>query len=91
MTRIRPRQESVLRTGPLPETADADHVTEGVDAVAFAAAPPECPEIFDRPPGAGAPPDRVTGPRWIGAQSCHVAAVVHGKGVGRVAAEAWQP
>ena len=41
--RIRPRQESVLSTGSLSETADADHVTEGVDAVAFAAAPPECP------------------------------------------------
>lgn len=35
--RIRPRQESVLRTGPLSETADADYVTEGVDAVAFTA------------------------------------------------------
>jgi hypothetical protein len=67
--RIRPRQESVLGTGPLPETADADYIAECVDAVAFAAAAPEYAEILDNPTGTRAPADRVTGPCWTRAQA----------------------
>src|SRR6187551_3431920 len=53
--RIRPRQEAMLRAGTLPETADADHVAERVDAVAFTATPAECAEIFDSPSVTGPP------------------------------------
>jgi hypothetical protein len=60
--RIRPRQEPVLGAGTLPGTADADHIPERVDAVAFAAAARKCPEIFGRPPGTRAPADRVPCP-----------------------------
>ena len=64
------RQKCPLRTGTFPQVAHTDHVPVRVDAVAFAAAAAERPEIFDCPSGAGAPSDGVTCSVWLLAGEC---------------------